>query len=671
MSALNLPSTSTKFDLIRLEGGLDLLTPTLSVAPGVAREAQNMEQSITGGYTTVMGYEAFDGRTAPSSAGYFTATITGSATVGATITGATSGATGKVVYVGGGIMAYTKAVGTFAPGESFGTGTIVDLSGSITDPQLAASIKAAAADVYRADIQAVPGSGPVRGVAYYKATLYAWRNNVGGTACAIYKSTPAGWVNVPLLYEIPFTAGSTAYAEGSILSKGGVTATVKRVVVESGDWGSSNAAGRLIITQPSGTFTAGVAGGGGVVTVSTNAAQITLAPNGRYEFDLGNFAGFTRLYGCDGVNRAFEFDGETLVPLNTLNSPDAPQHIAVHKLHLFISIGTNFQHSGIGEPYKWSVISGGAAYRVEGDVNQFIRLPGNQQSGALAIGCSDATRILYGNSPQDFQIVPFEDSADLRAYTGANVGGQTLFLSSSGVVSLSTSQNYGNFASSAISMGILPFVQQRINQATASLVHRGKSQYRLFFADGSALYCTMSGPKLLGAMPMQFPDPVAVATQGKNAVGLDVAFFGSTDGYVYQLDSGPSFNGEPIDFFLTLPFNAQGNARVLKRYRKAALEVQGTSYSEFRLTYDLAYGSTDIPQADTPSTIATALAATYWDQFTWDAFVWDGRSLTPSEAYLLGTGENIAIRIEGSSKTADPVTINSIVLHYSTQRHLR
>mgnify|MGYP000966022289 CR=1 FL=1 len=51
-----------QYDLIRLRGGLDQVTPTLSLPPGFVRRSTNFEASITGGYTRIAGYERFDGR---------------------------------------------------------------------------------------------------------------------------------------------------------------------------------------------------------------------------------------------------------------------------------------------------------------------------------------------------------------------------------------------------------------------------------------------------------------------------------------------------------------------------------------------------------------------------------------------------------------------------------
>lgn len=51
----------------------------------------------------------------------------------------------------------------------------------------------------RADIEAVPGEGPVRGVALFDGDTYAWRNNVGETLLDCYKSSSGGWTAVAAL----------------------------------------------------------------------------------------------------------------------------------------------------------------------------------------------------------------------------------------------------------------------------------------------------------------------------------------------------------------------------------------------------------------------------------------------------------------------------------------
>lgn len=184
-------------------------------------------------------------------------------------------------------------------GAAFDIGVINEVGDEFAplSPRLNAQITAIVADGRRASAPP-PGSGPVRGVVSLVSsgvrTVYAWRNTEDGTAAAIYKSSSLGWTAVPLYYEVRFTAGGTsAPAEGTTLTKGGVTATIKRVVRESGVWADSTAAGRFIITAPTGgNFSSGAATIG-LITATLSGIQIaiSLLPDGVYQFDVANFSG--------------------------------------------------------------------------------------------------------------------------------------------------------------------------------------------------------------------------------------------------------------------------------------------------------------------------------------------------------------------------------------------
>lgn len=81
--------------------------------------------------------------------------------------------------------------------------------------------------------------------------------------------------------RIAFTAGATEYAAGASLVQGSVSATVTRVILSSGAWATSDAAGELIIHSASGDFVAGAALGGGACTLSGPA--VSMAPFGRWQ----------------------------------------------------------------------------------------------------------------------------------------------------------------------------------------------------------------------------------------------------------------------------------------------------------------------------------------------------------------------------------------------------
>jgi hypothetical protein len=682
-----------RHEVIDCKGGLDLVTPLLKLPPGVLRDSLNYEVSITGGYTRIAGYERFDGRAAPSDSVTYTLTPSTSTgiTVGLVVNGQTSGATATVSYVDTSvipnIVAYTKLTGTFVVGENLRSGVtvlaVINALGGVTTSLQQAIYVAASADIYRALIAAVPGSGPIRGIVNLNDTIYAFRDNVGSTVCNLYKSSTSGWVQVTYGKELAFTAGLVQINDGVTVTGGtsGATGVVARAVLESGVWGTT-AAGRLILSSTTGTFSAGETIKVGATNCATNTgAQVQIAPlpSGTYYITRGTVSGTatalggsqaTKAYGADGVNRGFEFDGTTYVPIKTGNSPDTPRTIAPHKNYLFMSFKQSLQFSSIGAPYQWQVITGaGEIGGLPEDVVDIVELPGNQQTGALVIMCQNNVFILYGTSSTTWNLVPYNTGTGAYFRTTATMS-DTYFGDVRGVSSLKASLNYGNFDSAQLTLNLRPFFQNRRTLAVDSSINREKSQYRIFFSDGYGLYVTINNGEYLGSMPVLFPNAVACVTEGLNSTGVEKAYFGSTNGMVYQLDAGTSFDGAALSSNLTFTFNAKGDARQLKRWRKASVEIQGTSYAGFQFTYDLAYASS-VHETQPLQNYVSSLSSVYWDSFTWDNFVWDGTTLQPTELEVQGSAENIALRFSSSNTYVGPYTINSITMHYSPRRGLR
>lgn len=681
---LNTPRV--QYDLIRLGGGLDQVTPTLSLPPGVARRAANFEASITGGYTRIAGYERYDGQPNPSDATYnllvLSAVTPGSIALGDVLVGAVSAASATVIAITGAQVVVTRETLTFVEGEQvliLGTpvGTIASIEGQEADGALDAAYKALAADNYRADIQAVPGSGPVLGVAYFNNTVFAWRNNVGGTAAGMFESTGSGWTAVPLGKELSFTTGTIEIFAGTTVvgAVSGATGLVSKVALESGSWAAGTAAGRLILSGTTGTFngTEALQISSTTYAISSSAAvQITLAPGGHYETVVGNFGGGLdsfKLYGCSQVNRAFEFDGTTYAPIRTGMTVDTPQHIAFHKQHLFLSFGASLQFSALGEAFNWTPLLGAGELALSGLITNLLVLPGDQSSGSLAVYTRNDTSVLYGTGADTFQLSTFNSGTGAIAHTAQNMD-QAYVLDDRGVMSLQASLAYGNFATSSLTMNIRPFIQQRRNLAVASLLNREKGQYRIFFSDGTGVYLTLLNGKMLGAMPVQFPDIMTCACEGEFPDGTATSFLGGANGFVYRLDAGTSFDGLDISANINLVYNSIKSPRILKRFRKASVELTGDSYAEIAFAYDLAYRSTALAQAE-DALYSNDLRSSYWDGMTWDNFVWDGSDISPSEIEVEGTAENMAIRISSVSAILEPFTVNNIIVHYTPRRGLR
>ena len=681
-----MPLTTPKvnYDLIRLGGGLDQVTPTLSLPPGVARRAANFECSITGGYTRITGYERFDGRPSPSDAVYniLVCALTGTVSVGDTVLGLSSGATAYVIARSSNDVVITAESGVFLTSEgisvsSVNKGTITLVQGVSADGLTDATYKGLAADYYRTNITAVPGSGSVLGVSYYNGALYAWRNNSGGTAAVMYKSSSSGWTAVTLFKTMSFDTGRLEIADGVTLTgqTSGATALVKRTVLENGSWTASTADGQLIVTSVTGTFTVGEnlrIGATVYAHVVSLPTQITLAPGGRYETSIANFGGGEsnyKMYGASGTNPGFEFDGTTYVPIRTGMTTDTPTHVCVHKQHLFFTFGASLQFSALGYPYQWTPLLGAGEIAMNAAITNVVILPGNQSSGALGIYTRQDTSILYGTSSANFSLASFNTGTGGYPYTAQTMD-QAYVLDDRGVMSLGTSINFGNFVPASLSMNIPVFIQQHRQLSVGSTVNRDKGQYRVFFSDGSGLYLTILNGTVLGSMPVQFGHEINCCIDSESPNGGTVQFFGSTNGYVYQMDKGTSFDGGVIPANMNLVYNSIKSPRILKRFRKASVELTGSSYAEIQFGYDLGYRTQALSQP-IDTTYSNDLRSSYWDEMQWDNFVWDGSDITPSEIEVTGTAENMAIRLSSNSNLLQSFTVNNIIIHYTMRRGLR
>ena len=675
-------------DPIILKGGLDQVTPTMSLQSGALRQALNFEAAVSGGYTRIKGYERFDGHLSPSEKAeeglhrYISIDqYTNVPAIGDELV-ASGGATGVLAYMTGAVMALTKVAGTWAEGETLTVGgdlvgTINDVAAGPVSAEQDAIVRNAVASIYRADIYEVPGSGPIRGVVEFGDTVYAFRDNLLGTASVLYKTTAAGWELVEFYQTVSFTAGGPGIpADGATLTQGAVTALIRRVVRTASAWDASTASGQFIIEEPTGgSFIAGAATIGAVnVTLSGAETTISMLPGGRFEFKEHNFAGQAssiRVYRCDGVNKAFEFDGDVLVPITTGAVPDAPMHVTAHAGYLFLAVGSSAMHSAPGLQFDWSGLGGAGEIAVGEDITGMISMPGGATSATLGIASRNNANILYGTGPSDWNLVSFNAGTGARHYSMQNMS-QTYMFDDRGVTSTRAAQEYGNFSSNTLTSAVLPFVNEHINLLTASTLCRRKSQYRIFFSDGSGLYLTIANNKFMGCMPVLFTHPVVCCYEGKKADGTDVMYFGSTDGVVYQMEKGTSFDGSPIEFYLTTNFSNAKSPRTLKRYRKASLELSSEEgcYASFDFATVLGYDSAEYNQPVSQS-FAQYTGQTRWDSFTWDAFFWDANRIQPVECELEGTAENIAFLVSGSSASVPSFTINSILAHYSPRRMMR
>lgn len=639
---------------------------------------------------SLRGYESFDGRPAPSDALWATleTTITGSVVVGDVLTDDATTAFGTVLGISSTEVLLSKVTGTFATGDIKVSAVVVGVCvgpqviGGGDTSQNRAINKNLAADLYRDDIDEIPGSGDVLGTWYFNGTQYGFRNNAGGTSVDMYKSSSSGWVLVALGFELRFTDGNNAYIPqiGDTITgeSSGATAVLTKIAISAGEWATSgDATGSFIFTSQTGTFQSEeikIGANLSVATISSDSVENSFSiPDGRFEFGNWNFTGSAdtvKMYGCDGKNFAFEFDGTVFAPIRTGMATDTPAHISFHKYQLFLSFFGSEQHSRPGFPFEWSVVVGANELALSDSITGFQILPGSSVGGgALLTTSKNSLSILYGNNVDDWQLSQYKNEIGAIEWSTQQIG-NTYFLSDRGIFDLRTSQDYGNFNDASVSQLIQPWLATKKNQVTASCIVREKNQYWIFFADKTALCCTVDNGNIVAIMPMLFVHKVTCISSQENSSGDEIIMFGSDDGKIRQMYKGTSFDGESIEWFFELHYDPFGSPLTINRYRRGTFEVIGDGYSYFYFTYSLGYGASHIAQPIVQNQ-DLSLVAELWDSFTWDDFTWDGVALSPTYFDMTGSAENISLIFRSNKDYLSPLRFSGAIVQYTPLKDRR
>ena len=667
-------------------GGMDVVVAPQFAKPGTAVLAYNYEYAINGGVERVKGIEPFDGRPAPSSAVYVyyqcSATIA-VIVVGNTVTGATSGATGRVIYVSGAYIAMTRITGTFTT-EGLQTGGITRATVSSLTPTvdgfLDNTLNKAAADSYQADITAVPGAGRIRGLAVLNDLLYAWRNNVGETAMAIYKSSSSGWTLVSLGRQITFSTGvDTPWAEGATVygNTSAATGVVARVLLESSTtWVGGS--GKIIFSSVTGTFQSGeplkLTNGAGVTKATSTSVDtaITLAPgttnDHRVSHDAYNFTASLaakRLYCADGVNVEYEFDGTVLAPLSTGMGSIRASVARCHKNYLFLAYRGSLQHCGVGTPYIWSAVFGASELGTGDTITNLLSLGGATDASALMVLCANSLFVLYGDSTANWNMVPLSRVQGAQAFTAQDIGG-AVALDTPGVVRYPSSQSFGNFVWDTVSMPIQPLA--RDVRANCSVFATGQFKYRIFLTDGTVLSGLPIAKNRFAWSIVNYGVTV-VAAEHAEIAGVARTFYGGDDGWVYEADKGRSFAGEAIQYALKLhPLN-QGSTGVEKAYRHGLLEVVATSACSLSTAFELNDG--EGPSITSTNSLLQYGTGLIYDLDNFDETYWDTSGVSSKTIPVDGVGTAVSLLVAGDSDNELSHTIYSVTVFHTPRRIAR
>lgn len=687
-----------RIDTVVLDGGLDLVTPSVAIPSGRVTAAENYERGINGGYRRINGFERFDGRPSPSEANYWVLNFDAGEVeivVDDEITGGTSTATGIVLitsvisgsWSGGDAAGYVVLYGVsgvFQDDEDLEVSTLMVaiangeavLGGADTDIEGLTWLRAAV-EATRGVIEAVPGSGEIRGVWGFDDVIYAFRDNVAETQTEMYKSTTTGWVKCGLGNYLEFNGGLREFTKGLVLTgrSSGATAIILQYYVDSGSWRMGDAAGVIYFEGISGgPFTDNEIvedPGTGYALADGDSASIELLSGGKFEFKNYNFKGSEHsvsMFGCDGVNKGFQWTGSSLIFIHTGMTGDTPQHIIAHKKHLFFSFtGGSLQHSSIGDPFEWSPILGASELAMGDAITGLSDIPG----GVLAIFTRNATSVLYGSSSVDWELKSLSNEAGAISWSVQKMG-RPIYLDDRGITTLAAIQQFGDFQNATLSKLIQPLVNAKKGLVVSSVRIKSKNQYRIFFSDESAWFVTFDGDAIGGIMPVDYGMVVQAIFSAEDANGNEVVYCGDIEGYIYQMDKGTSFDGDEIESYLKTAYNSAKSPEQKKRYRKLTIELDTGLSSEVELMFFpfLSFGQSDIAFSD-PQSFKGAGGGGVWNINNWNNFYWSGPDSGTIEGHLTGTGKNIAFLFYSATAYEEPHTITSFNVHYSFRSRVR
>ena len=682
-----------------LRGGLDQIHPPIMMKPGALMMGFNVEM-IAGvdGYRRHGGYEVVNGLPLPSNATITLVTLDAG--------GAGTIILGDEFLNGSGVKAYplhhsdpvedsllslyVPGDTPAAPGDTFTSGGNSFIVSTVTESLAALSGEdranhyIAAVETARSHVDPVPGSGTMRGVVYFEGTIYAFRDNAAGTACDMYASSSAGWVQVAMPDVIYFSEGknsvdnSTGFQAGQTVTNGsGGSATIMASTRWGGVWDSGQPAveqstGYLALSSITGSFAAGNTLTSGDVTAKADSANqtVSLNPGGSYKFKIYNFyadVDKNAIYGVDGKNYAFEFDGTTYIPIIPEHHQDLwPTHILDHQERLYLA------YPGGDWIYSATVLDDGSV-RVfnpvfdAGDWNTGQEIVATEAvtGGAVAVMCEESIWILTGDAGT-WSFKKFKSTVGAIA---GSVGGDSdlVFLNGSTLTMLSATSAYGDFMPSPIVPQVQPFLRLREGKVSCTTICKAKSQYRLFFTDGSSLYVAFDGNKAKGAIPGKLPVPVRCVWSSMDN-GIEHMYFGSDDGFIYKMDSGDTFNEWAITGSFRLPFYHYGSPRNWKHFLRLAMEMESpvllTGNTKIAYTLNFSYGNPEIPRGTTSEVEILGGGGFYDADYTYGSFIYSGQAITELVDHVDGVGANMSILINFEARYDKAFMFHACLVDY-------
>lgn len=424
---------------------------------------------------------------------------------------------------------------------------------------------------------------------------------------------------------------------------------------------------------------AAASGTGAWVDLSTS---ITLGNNAsRVRFAKYNFDGTDKMMITDGIGYPLILAGITASDLSQLSSSngstdiEGATHVVEFKEHMFLAKGSNLIFSAPFEDDDFTAAKGAGIINVGSTITALI--PFREQ---LIIFSEFRINRLVGDSVADFKLQPIADDIGCVAEdTAQEIAGDVIFLGPDGLRTLAGTEKNQDFDLAAISKPIQKEMVSLTTQNTtfSSVTIREKSQYRIFGFDANTTEASSKGiigTQLQGAQGQQIN--WAETTGIKSFVAdstytgrEEVVLFGNNDGYVYQMESGNSFDGDDITASFSTPYFPITDPRTRKTIYRATIytDPQGSVDLDFNVKYDLSEAGVIEPETITLSNTSVGSGGTFIfgsPDAKYGTARYSGESLQSIfDTQTQGSGFTVSLQFE-SSGTSPPFSMDSAVIEF-------
>ena len=539
------------------------------------------------------------------------------------------------------------------------------------------------------DTRRPKGLGDVTGVHQIGEYTIAWRNttadNIGGATLSMIdlSSDTKDWIEsypIAIIAVTPVAATgipSTVFGtDDAVLTNGWRMQDGRKTTVATVDYMILVQTNNFLPLIPPvyGEQLIGIDGlNYGQVTVG-NLNWTPLAGGRMSCFDHNFYAGVNtkRAYMADGVNPAMYFDpiSRALVPIATSYtgiSSDITKagFCAAFQSRLIMStLGGGFLTSIVGEP----IVVDGTLGSVEIGVGEFVTGFKNVSADELLIFTKDSTWSLSGVDASSWKLRRVSSSSGSKPFCVVDMG-DILAADDVGIVDVKRADVLGGFNSSTVSMMIQNLYRAIEKPHPCSTVIQGLEQFRYFFDTlviiGTKVnYQSQNGNDATryGYSVGLLPNPVLCVNTAIRADGTEHTIFGSDNGDVYKMDSGTSFQGQPIHSIIELPYNHIGTPQTKKRFEYLQLETVSVGENNLTVEQAVNYGE---KRYETRDFVVSGINSHP------TGYVGIDKNLTHNNLRLKGTGRNIKMTFTRTSATEPQISLVGYTLRFAARGLVR